>query len=70
MSGVLKLNIKASHQLMNSGRASETILNGSISAAMIFEIPSTIMTLASSLVKVLLLCHGTLAVKIGGNGTD
>ena len=70
MSGELKLSINASHQLLKSGKASETILNGSILAAVIFEMPSTMMTLASSLVNILLLCHGTLAVKIGGNGTD
>ncbi len=70
ISGVLKLSIKASHQLLNSGKALETILNGSIFVAVIFEMPYTIMTSASLLVKVLLLCHGTLAVKIEGNGTD
>ena len=70
ISRVLKLSIKASHQLLKSGKESETILKGSTFAAVILEMPSTMMTLASSLVHILLLCHGTLAVKIGGNGTD
>jgi hypothetical protein len=68
MSGVLKNIIRASHQSVNNGRASETILNGSTTATEIFESPSTIIISASSLVKVLLLCHGALAMKIGSNG--